>query len=225
MFNYLGGKEAEQFYEKANPRYIFNFFSCGEIFIPFAREQLAKTAIDTGCDYLFMVDDDMLAPHDLFYRLVAHNKDIIAPLAFTRNAPHNPVIYEFIQGYDPVVMSDYSVPNIVKNYPRNSLVQCDAVGFGAALINTRVLKAMPVPWFMGTPGTGEDIAFCAKAGKLGFETWMDTSVKLGHLSHPTIVTEEYSDNYNKLSQEEKDRVYGQFQKYPSLEESKCSTLK
>ena len=42
---------------------------------------------------------------------------------------------------------------------------------------------------------------------------MDTSIKLGHLGSPAIITEEYSDTWNKLTVEEKDRLYGQYTKY------------
>ncbi len=160
-----------------------------------------------------MVDDDMMAPPDLFYKLVAHNKDIIAPLAFTRNPDHKPVIYETIEGYDRGVGSKFGLTRFVVNYPKNKLVECDAVGFGAVLIKTDVFRKMPKPWFFGMESTGEDITLCLKARKIGFSVWMDTSVKLGHLGSPTIITEEYSETWNKLSSEEKEKMYGRFQKY------------
>ena len=74
---------------------------------------------------------------------------------------------------------------------------------------------------MGTPGCGEDVHFCVMAKKLGFRVFMDTATKLGHLSHPVIVTEEYSDQFNKLSQEEKDRMYGFYTKYSEDKEPMC----
>src|ERR1700686_1134515 len=134
MAKHLGGQEAVDFFDKKSPRYVFSLASVGEIFVPFARERLAESVVESGSDYLFMVDDDMIAPHDLFYQLVAHDKDVIAPLAFTRNPNHHPVIYQEIAGFDPVTNRSYSLPKFVHNYPRNSLVQCDAVGFGAVLI-------------------------------------------------------------------------------------------
>lgn len=217
MFKNLGNQEAMDFYEKKNPRYVFALGCVGEILVPYAREELARNAIKEGCDYLFMIDDDMLSPHDLFYRLVKHDVDIVAALAFTRNPNHRPVIYQTVEGYDPVTKTDYYRNTFVDNYPRNKLVECDAVGFGAVLIKTSVIKALEEPRFMGFSGTGEDITFCIKAKKSGFRVFMDTSIKLGHLSSPIVVTEEYSDMHNKLTQEEKDRFYGQYTKYPSME--------
>src|SRR3990167_2706760 len=65
----------------------FEFYdsTAGRMFTPMAREKIADTAIAIGADYLFMIDDDMLGPKDLFERLYARNVDVVAPLAFTRN--------------------------------------------------------------------------------------------------------------------------------------------
>jgi hypothetical protein len=220
MAYYMGGSEIEQKNKKESPRYEFVWISTGEIYIPFAREMLAEASLKYDCDYLFMVDDDMMAPVDLFYRLVKHDVDIVAPLAFTRNPPHRSVMFKVVEGYDPVLNKEYFINTPVFNYPRNKLVECDAVGFGAVLINTDIFKKMSKPYFMGSVGTGEDIHFCLAAKKLGRHVFMDTSIKLGHLSHPVVVTEEYSDTFNKMSPEERNKFYGVFNKYETMEKLK-----
>lgn len=212
MWKHLGNSEAADFYTKKNPRYVFQLGATAEMFIPYAREQLAEGALSDGCDYLFMVDDDMLCPPDLFHKLAAHDKDVVGALAFTRNPDHKPVIYETVEGVDPVSGS-YGFTRFVHNYPRNQLVECDAVGFGAVLIKTSVLKKVPRPFFFGMERTGEDITFCIKAKKAGFRVWMDTSIKLGHLGTPAIITEEYSDAWNKLDEAQREKLYGRFTKY------------
>ena len=217
MCYYMGGQEISDKYKKVVPRYEFVWVSTGEIFIPFAREMLAEQALKYKCDYIFMIDDDMISPVDLFYKLARHDVDLVSPLAFTRNAPHRPVMFKVIDGYDKVMGKNYYINTPVFNYPRERLVECDAVGFGAVLFKTDILKKMQRPFFMGSHGTGEDIHFCIQAKKLGFKVFMDTSVKLGHISHPIIVTEEYSDMHNKMTQEEKDKFYGQYQKYEPME--------
>lgn len=217
LFKYLGHREEQDFRENRPVRYMFELGCVGEILVPYAREVLAKKAIDSGADYLFMIDDDMLTPPDLFYQLVRHDKDIIAPLAFTRNPDHKPVIYQVIEGRDPVTGNDYYMNTYVMNYPRNSLVECDAVGFGAVLIKTSALKKVSEPRFMGLVGTGEDVTFCYKAKKAGCQVWMDTSVKLGHLGDPKVVTEEYAENWLRLTPEQREKFYGKFTKYPSME--------
>lgn len=179
----------------------FQFFesTIGRVFTALARERIAEGAIDQGMDYLLMIDDDMIAPQDLFERLYRHNVDIVAPLAFTRLPPHKPVLYSIKSGYDSVERKEYYINYSVLDYPKNTLYECDAVGFGAVLIKTDVLKSMKKPWFMTTSGAGEDIHFCHQATKQGKRVFMDTSTKLGHLSDPKEITEETFESQENTS--------------------------
>lgn len=187
----------QAFREINGNRFEFRFAVIGKIFTPVAREEAAKMCIEWNCDYLYMIDDDMLVPDDMFEKLYAHNVDIVAPLAFTRNYPHKPVIYASMEGYDSVSRKDWFMNTCVMNYPKDQLVECDAVGFGSVLIKRWVLDKMSTPRFMSTCGTGEDVLFCYNAKKIGARVFMDTSVKLGHLSHPLNVTEEYVEGIRK----------------------------
>jgi hypothetical protein len=213
MWQYLGAQEARDYFEKKSPRYTFQLGAIGELLTPYARERIAEGSLEQGSDYLLFIDDDMLAPYDLFFRLVANDKDICAALAFTRNPNHKPVAYETREGFDETTRTRYGFTRFIENYPRETLFECDAVGFGAVLIKTNVLKKTPQPWFFGMAQTGEDVTFCMKARKAGFSVWMDSRIKLGHLSDPIVVTEEYSDMWNKLSAEERDKKYGNYLKY------------
>jgi hypothetical protein len=213
----LGQREAEQRERNETVRIEFVWFFVGEIFVPFAREFLADMALKYDCEYLFMIDDDMLAPFDLVYKLLEHDRDIVGALAFTRNPPHNPVIYQLKQGWDSVSRSRYYANQHVLNYPRNALVECDAIGFGAVLIKTKLFKEMPKPWFMSSASCGEDVLFCAKAREAGYKVFMDTAQKLGHLSDSLVVTEDYSDLHNKLSEEDREDKYGKYTRFESLE--------
>lgn len=217
MFKYLGHREEDDYHTGKFPHYTFSLNCTGDILVQYARERFAESVIEMDADYLFMVDDDMLCPPDLFYRLAENDKDICAALAFTRNPDHKPVIYDVIEGIDPVTKKEYYVNKFAMNYPRNTLVECDAVGFGAVLIKRKVIDAMATPRFMGMMGCGEDITFCYKAKKLGFEVWMDTRVKLGHLGAPTVVTEDYADAWMKLTPEQRNKIYGQYTRYPTME--------
>jgi hypothetical protein len=217
MFQHMGGREAEDFYAKANPRFVFGLGAVGEILVPFAREILAEAALRHGCEYLFMVDDDMLAPFDLFYKLQANNKDICAALAFTRNPDHKAVCYEAKEGWDASSHTHYGFTKFVQNYPRDQLFECDAVGFGAVLIRTEVFKRVKQPWFFGMERTGEDVTLCTKAKRAGFEVWMDSRIKLGHLGEATIITEDYADQWQKLTLPEREKLYGNFTKYSASE--------
>jgi len=200
---------------KETPRFEFFQFTLGRMHVHVARDEMGKRALEINADYLFMIDDDMISDGDIFEKLYASDKDIIAPLAFTRNFPHKPVMYSCIEGWDPAIQKEYFVNHAVLNYPKNKLVECDAVGFGAVLIKMDVLKKTPQPWFMNPNKTGEDISFCYEAKKYGFRTFMDTRVKLGHVGHPLVITEEYVTAQQKQLGVNIERIAGEYEKYDS----------
>jgi len=167
----------------------FSQGTVGRTLTPIARERLAEQAMVCEADYLLFIDDDMICPVDMFERLYKRQKDIVGALAFTRYSPHKPVIFNLTEGYDEVAKKDYYISTIYYNYPKNSLVECDAVGFGAVLINCKIFREMSKPWFVMNNNVGEDVQFCFDAKKSGFKVYMDTAVKLGHLSTPKEITE------------------------------------
>lgn len=191
--------------------YQFSTHTVGDVFPAYAREQMGIIAADNGFDYLFQIDDDMITPPNLFELLVRWDVDIVAPLAFTRFAPHKPVIYNVEEGYDPVSRQYYYTNYTVERYPKNQLVRCDAVGFGAALIKVDVLRRMKKPWFMTTSGAGEDIHFCHMAGKHGFKVFMDTSTKLVHLGSRKKISEATYEGESKVLEERIEK--GDIEKY------------
>lgn len=185
------------------PKFEFYWGTVGRVLTPLARERLTEWGIEMGLDLILMIDDDMIIPLDMFERLydtmVKHNADVVAPLAFMRNAPHYPVIYRAKEGYDAIAKKPYFIRDFVKTYPKDSVVECDAVGFGSALINLSMVKRMKKPYFMSTTGAGEDIWFCYCAKKeAGAKIVMDTSVKLGHMGTPALITEETYEQVNDV---------------------------
>lgn len=213
-------------YADRNPLYYelpdgkrLEFFFCvmGRIFTPYAREEAAKMALERNCDYLFMIDDDMLAPDDLFEKLYRHNVDVVAPLAFTRNYPHKPVMYSTLEGYDTVSQKPYFSNTVIYKYPKDKLVEVDAVGFGAVLIKCDVIRKMKAPYFMSTNATGEDVLFCYNAKKVGARIFMDTETKLGHLGNPVNVTEEYVETLRKKDTPDFGKLHNTYDKYEKKE--------
>lgn len=180
----------------------FKFYhaTIGRTLTPIARERIAEHAMEEKMDYVLFIDDDMICPSDLFERLYKHQKDIVGALAFTRYSPHKPVIFNLTEGYDEVEKKEYYISTIYYNYPKNTLVECDAVGFGAVLINCKVFEKMGKPWFVMNNGAGEDVGFCFEAKKLGFKVFMDTATKLGHLSTPAEISETTYESDNNVEE-------------------------
>lgn len=205
---------------KFNPiRYEFHWFTVGRILTPLAREKLARQAVEADMDYLIMYDDDMVLPPEMALALLKDMEkhpeiDVLAPLAFMRSEPHYAVMYTTIEGYDGVRHQDYYSNQFVKNYPKNKLVECDAVGFGAACIRVSLLKKMREPYFMSTTNTGEDIWFCVNAKQQAkARIFMDTRIKLGHLSNPQIIDEAYREKYIQAKGEEIDDLPNKYESY------------
>lgn len=202
--------------EKRNPRYEFYWHTSGRLMTAMARERLINEAKKGGMDYILMYDDDMILPLDMVECMLQDMEqhpeiDILAPLAFMRNPPHYAVMYTVLEGHDPK-RGAYYINQFVKNYARNSLVECDAVGFGAVLIKMSVIEKMKPPYCFSTTGSGEDIYFCQKAKKeSGARIFMDTRIKLGHLAQPQIVDEEYFDKWRKKNKHFIPKVPGKYE--------------
>lgn len=184
-------------------RYEIYWYTTARMLTQLAREKLITVALDGGMDFLIMFDDDMVLPIDMVQRMLedmrTHKEiDVLGALAFMRNPPHYPVLYTTIEGYDPKLHTDYYRREYVKRYPKDKLVECDAVGFGGVCIRLDfVRRKMKEPYFMSTTKTGEDIWFCYKAKEAGARVFMDTRIKLGHLKNPEIIDEDYFEKWVK----------------------------
>lgn len=176
----------------------FQFFTgnTGRTQINYARETMSNEAIRLGMDYLFMIDDDMVAPRRCFERLFdtmqKEKADICAPLCTQRVPPFKPVMYkhEWLEAVDGKKLNNA----FIEDYEPDSIVKVDGIGFGVVLISvpflSRIKSIMPRGMFFSNTDVGEDIWFCINARRmLDAKIVVDTSVKVGHLRHPEIATE------------------------------------
>ena len=163
------------------------------LMVTYARECLAEYAIDQGMDYLFMVDDDMMVPKNLFAHLLTTalktGADITAPICTTRHHPYRPVMYRLQEVEVDGQKRKHST--YVEEYePQSVIDDLDAVGVGVVLIKTELLKKMQKPLFFTNTNVGEDIGFCWRAKfDHGAKIVVDTRLKIGHMGMPKWVTE------------------------------------
>lgn len=133
------------------------------------RQNLVREALKADADYVLFVDSDMRFPKNGFDRLVAHCKPIVAANYSTRRLPPQPVSFADEQCVKRVYTTEASA----------GLEKVYATGMGFMLIDTKVFKSMPQPWFQVGYSTkqhdffGEDVFFCHQAAKHGFETFID----------------------------------------------------
>ncbi len=219
---HVGILEEKMRQEGKNPRYEFYRYSTGRLLTQMAREKMMRVALDQGMDFIIFEDNDMIYPLDVVEALLEDMEkhpeiDVLAPLAFMRRPPHYAVIYTVTEGYDGVEHLPYYINQFVKNYPENKLVECDAVGFGAACIRLSFVREnMKEPYFMSTTNTGEDIWFCVNAKKNGGRVFMDTRIKLGHIKDPEVIDEEFAKKYWK---DTKHKIGTEKLKYDSIEDN------
>lgn len=135
------------------------------------RNYISAQAVKRGCDYLFMADDDMIYSPDTISRLLAHNKEIIGGMYFTKYEDKEPLI-EYLDNNRPT-----------------ELFECGALGGGLMLIKTEVFKKINQPWYgyiwydNGMIKESNDWFFCHKAKAAGYKIWCDPTVEAKHIGY------------------------------------------
>jgi len=175
--------------------------------VDWARNSLAKAALDKECEYsegkythFLWLDADHVFNPDLLLHLAHHDVDMVSALYYGRGDDHLPVVY----------VKDGS-PDKYKHFPLvevpDTLIEVDAIGFGALLMKREVMEGTPEPWFTIDYRAGEDIAFCVRARESGFKIHCDGAYKLGHVGVPPVITEETYLQYMEANKEKyQDRV-------------------
>lgn len=155
------------------------------------RDAIVTTAVQKGFEYIMWLDDDMIVPPDVIERLMSHDKDICSGIYFGRRN-FRPLLFDINEEIENGE-TFYSIKNHTE-YPDNGLLKVDGIGFGCVLTKVSALtKIWQCPdegigktCFDFIGGVGEDLSFGIRCKKLGIETWVDTSIKCGHLSEFTV---------------------------------------
>lgn len=149
------------------------------------RNMISLYAIENEFDNVMWFDSDMLFPPDTLLRLQAHNTDIVSGLYVKRRQPVEPVLYEKIE--EPTRDQDGKLKGNIEpyiNFPRDSYFQVAGCGFGCVLTSTKLLKDVWDkfgPAFAPYPWAGEDLSFCYRARKLGYQIYCDSTISCGHI--------------------------------------------
>jgi hypothetical protein len=134
-----------------------------------ARTWIIQKAIEDGATHVLFVDHDMVFPPNALETLLSRGKDIIGVEYNKRKFPLEPV-------FKPLGETKIDEP-----------YKADYVGTGLMLIDLSIIPKMTKPWFLmgrdsnGQVVVGEDAWFCKTARDCGFDTWIDPTVKTGHL--------------------------------------------
>ena len=165
-----------------------------------ARNTLARKAIVEKFDRVLWLDSDMVFDPDFMERLNAdldEGRDVISGLYFTRKLPLKPVIFNECGYYRRNEETREVIPTAKTyyDYPKDSIFEVAACGFGGVLMNTSLLAEVEAKYglpFAPIVGFGEDISFCLRVTELGKKIYCDSRAKMGHVGYSTITEETYA---------------------------------
>lgn len=168
--------------------------------ISVARNTLVEQALAINADYLFFLDSDIVmeSPTDPnvalsnLYQVINKSKDTNSPSY--KDARIVSGLYRAKQktGFSYAMWLKYQDKGFtpISNWKGNWL-QVDVVGMGFCLIDMKVFKDIPKPWFLWNDpgGISEDFYFNLLAKKYNYETRVFTDVKLSHLGTLKVKTD------------------------------------
>ena len=172
------------------------FFSPIRMPIDSARNAAARYALQLECDYLFFYDDDMFLHPDIIERLLKRMNDethVVMARCYIRGFPFHPMIfkYETIENKGESYKALGHYVDYKDDVRKDGLVEVDAVGCACTMIDVKLFKMIPEPWFMTGKTHTEDVYFCVKAKDHveGVGLFMDDTFECGHLMERPILTE------------------------------------
>lgn len=147
-----------------------------------------KTALELKPKWVFFIDDDMVVPADTIIRLIEADRDIVSGFCVGRKRPFHTTAY----------MRNPKNPKFydhIREWPDDTLIKVDAVGGACMLIKMDVFRNIKRPWFHFYSDRdldmGEDIFFCRKAQRRGYDIWLDTGLIIGHVGDCSYTIYDY----------------------------------
>lgn len=164
-------------------------FLCKVPSLPLARDTLVDSALKSGCTHIFFLDTDIIfeQPTDpnialkTLYQVI--NKD--------PNSKEGKIVSGLYrakqkQGFNYAMWVD--APNGINGFIpiekwTGNWFKVDVCGMGCCLIDIRVFKDIPKPYFHWElqGEMSEDFHFCKLAAKHGYDTHIFSDVRLSHL--------------------------------------------
>lgn len=172
-----------------------------------ARNFAAKVALESECDYLFFVDDDMLL-HEKTYASLRENierpgVDAVMALTYIRSFPFPPMMFKTV-GMEDGKIKELKLYHDFEEHidPKTYCVEVSAFGCACVLIKVDLLKKMEAPFFVTTPQMTEDVFFCLKAKNLlgpdNVKFLVDCGIPTGHLGDKSVITHQNIPHLNKF---------------------------
>jgi len=175
--------------------------------ISVARDTIIKSALSTNCDYVLFLDSDQIVensdPNTALGQLFSViNKDpdskegkIVSALYRAKQPTgfnwaawvrYDPVKHGVLQQGLEKKKGYISIVEWTGNF-----LEVDVIGLGFCLIDMRVFREVPGPWFNWNQQgeISEDFYFCELAKKHGFNTKVFTDLRLSHLGNLKVLSD------------------------------------
>lgn len=150
----------------------------------FARDKLARYAMNNGFTHVLWLDSDMVFEPEILEDLQFSGKSFVSGIAHGRRKPYMSCLFK---SYSPeVIRWEY------KDYPHNTF-EVAACGMAVTLVETKILSDVIMKYntaFTPTEYFGEDVAFCDRARSFGYKVYAEPAVRVGHVGHITIYPED-----------------------------------
>ena len=155
--------------------------------VELARNNLARRFLETDCEYLLMIDDDIVPPDDIL-AMAEHGRDVIGGLCYAFNVRTGIFPVAFVVREDGPFRGGYDRIGYGNAAENQGVVEVGLLGSGCIMIHRRVFAALKEPYFkfefdeaITTIEESEDFGFCNRAIEAGFNLYVDTDKVCGHL--------------------------------------------
>ena len=130
-------------------------------------------------DYIMWIDSDQVFEPNDFFKLLEHDKGIVSGLYLRK--PQSDSLSDI-----PIEFACFNEDGkkLYTNEVNGELIKVWSNGMGWMLIKKGVFEKIEYPWFgpiiEGLGFHGEDVSFQLRAKDVGFDSYVDTSIVVGH---------------------------------------------
>lgn len=149
-----------------------------------ARHHLAVKAVRENFDQVLWLDSDMVFNEEIYDDLRFCHKPIVSGVCHSRRRPFTCCLFADLD------LNHLTRANWQEHREPFKVAGC---GMAACLMDVQVIRDVLKEYgqtFTPMESYGEDLAFCKRAGELGYEIWADPDVRVGHIGHLTIWPDE-----------------------------------
>jgi hypothetical protein len=166
------------------PIIIAPVFLPGESMLPHARNYLASLFLQSDFDYIFYIDSDMVWTPEQFTKIARYDIDVISGLAHQK-FDGSPLNFRAIEKETPNEKGLLKVNGVGSAFikiSKNTLIKIAKVSQKYQINNIEYKSIFEYGNIKGE-FISEDIMFCKKLIKNGFDIIADTSVIIGHIGN------------------------------------------